>query len=318
MEEKEKSFNAGWNLDNPGNNADTSTQQVETKVEPEIKKEEVAAEQPKEEVKAEDKQGEIETPPANPQEKEEESEIKSEPAVEMKGQEIKPHESRSNQPFKHSYKQKWKSLDGIIKQKDGEILELRQKLSQLESQPKAEVKETPKEAPVNLKSLYAQMEEARLEGDIDKVVDLQMQIEDIREQKHREALEAKTSERIETTFKARDEESLLNEVVAESITNYPFLDPKGKDADPVAIEHVRGKVALYYNEGLSRSEAVYKAVHDIAPLYVKAPARKEAPKEVAVDENKLKEMAVVDKKTAPVAIPTASKEKSFASGWNLK
>jgi hypothetical protein len=128
-----------------------------------------------------------------------------------------------------------------------------------------------------LKGLRKAAADAMMEGDIDKHLEIQEQIEGIIE-------ERATARAIATMTQARAQTD-LDTAAAEVVKAFPFLDSRSQEANPEAIEDVLLlRDSLVARKGLSPAAALIKAAKTVAPGY--APASQGATSGVDKGEGK--------------------------------
>ena len=142
-------------------------------------------------------------------------------------------------------------------------------LEELSPEAKAAAKANEPPPAVDMKALRKQRMEAMMEGDTDKALELDEQIE--------ERVLAVATQQAEARLSQRDAKQTLDTVVAESMTAYPFLNDKGADANADAIDMVVAVRNQHMQAGKSAAEALRLAVNKVAPLYGKATPAKDVP-----------------------------------------
>ena len=150
-----------------------------------------------------------------------------------------------------------------------EAIRLQERLRLLEQQA-AKQPEPPKVEPVDVKALLKQRNNAILEGDDDKVAEIEAQLEAERTRKAEEAatariraeLEAERVKKAEEQAKAAEAE--LQAAAVEIVTKYPFLNSTSPDADKDAIDDVLALRQRNIDRGMSPAQALKKAVERFA------------------------------------------------------
>lgn len=126
----------------------------------------------------------------------------------------------------------------------------------------APTEEQQQEQPLDLKALRKQRTEAMMEGDIDKVSELDEQIES--------EVERRAASKAMQAFEQREAQRAFEKAVREATNAYPFLDSTKEDKNPEAIAEVVEWRDFYINKGMSPAEALTKAVGKVGPQYAKA------------------------------------------------
>lgn len=138
-------------------------------------------------------------------------------------------------------------------------IRLEEQLRLAQQQPAAPAK-TEAEAPkVDTKALIKERNAAILEGDDDKVAEIEdrLEAERLRQAEDR-AFARLSAERAKDQAKAAGDD--LQRTAQEIVAAYPFLDSNSADADPDAIEDVKDLRDVYIQRGLAPAEALRKAV----------------------------------------------------------
>lgn len=123
----------------------------------------------------------------------------------------------------------------------------------------APAEEQQQEQAVDLKALRKQRTEALMEGDIDKVAELDEQIES--------EIERRSTERAMQAMSQREQQREFQKAVKSATEAYPFLNSESKDKNPEAIAEVVEWRDFYINKGMSPAEALTKAVSKVGPQY---------------------------------------------------
>ena len=122
--------------------------------------------------------------------------------------------------------------------------------------------EQPQPEPVDIKALRQQRAEAMFEGDADKMLELDEQIEaEIERRAEARAMAAYRQQQVQTAFQS---------AVAETIQAYPFLDSQSEHANEDAINEVVEWRDFFMHKGASAPDALRKAAERVAPNYMPA------------------------------------------------
>jgi len=226
-----------------------------------------------------------------------------------------------------NYKQKWKSLDGIVKTKDARISVAESTNASLLSERRAPAASAlalsaETSAVDELVSLYEQHAEAIVEGQAKDAAKLQMKIDSIKEQRMDVRLGRQVATVATATLTAKEDEAAFNAVVSNTWRDIPYLDHTADGANDRAIKFVQVVAADYVqNGGMSRSQALASAVSEAAAIFGSAAVTSAESSivgnpESSANESTLKGMAVVKSKGGP--IKTDQKDKgggTFEAGF---
>lgn len=147
-------------------------------------------------------------------------------------------------------------------------IRLEEQLKALQSQQAAApaAPATPPPAPVDTKALIKERNVALLEGDDDKVVEIEAKLETERVRQAEERAFARLRKEQEEAS-ARAQTTELQQVAAEMVAAYPFLNSQSPDADAEAIEDVIAIRDRGIAKGLTPAEALRKAVERFKPAF---------------------------------------------------
>ncbi len=158
---------------------------------------------------------------------------------------------------------RFKEVNDTLKDEREARIRLEERLRLIEEaqgRGKPEQQEQQEQAPaVDLKELRRQRSEAIIDGDVDKIAELDEQIEN--------ELEARAVARASAQFEATRAEEAFKGVVKSSYEQYPFLDNKSASANAEAIGEVVVWRDHYYANGASLAESLRMAVERVGPRY---------------------------------------------------
>lgn len=284
----ETEFDKGFNsVDAPVSKEAVATEEVpviskEEKPVEEVKKETVTDKKP--EVKAEDTQ---------------KAEV-SEPDTK------KPDKVIDLEDNSATYKQRWKSQEGIVKSEMAKRAEAERRATELEAEiAKLKTEQKPVELPIDeIDKLEEQYLDALIEDDKALAVKLRKQIDDIRFKQFTEITKQIARDEASSTAIDQANTDKVKTIVKESIVKYPFLDhTNDKTGNPYAIRLVQTTRDDYISQGMGFVEALEAAVSEIAPMFdVKAKPSAEVVEEPVVNDEKVKSTVVVETKNAPVKL----------------
>ena len=118
----------------------------------------------------------------------------------------------------------------------------------------------------NLRDQVKARNAALLEGDEDKAADIDLAIEEWRNN----TLRAQARQEAMQDFAASQEQTAVEAVVADAFTKYTFLSSDSSDYNKEALDDVMMYRDRYLKDGEKLSVAVAKAVAKVAPMYAKA------------------------------------------------
>ena len=184
-------------------------------------------------------------------------------------------------------------LNQVLAQRDQEkerAAWLEEQLEKLIEQGKLPEKKEEVEDPFDFSAAETKYVELVLDGEAEKAAELRAIIEEERElqfsQKF-EGLTKKATEQAEQISKATIEEEKFNLAVANFEQKYPFLNSESDEYNPEATETANSLMIGYIQSGMTKTQAIKKAVKTIAPMYERAPSgntnRKKTSRKKAVD-----------------------------------
>ena len=230
-----------------------------------------------------------------------------------------------------TYKQRWKSLDGMVKSEKTKREDAERRNKELEDRIAALEKAPPKkeETPAidedgDTTDIDTEIEEARdaYESSIQDGEDketrskLYAAFRKLEKQRMEGPQPVDIEGKVEQVLSARLVKQALDAVGEKSIKQYPFLDVTGDKANFRAIAAVKTARDEYIGQGYSHADALALAVEEEAPRYAGSlPSIPKQDKEV--DEDLLKGMEAVRKKEGRIVTQQRSKAEpnSLEEAW---
>ena len=169
----------------------------------------------------------------------------------------------------------------------------REEAEQLRAALEAKASPEPASA-VDVDALEDQYFEAILEGDKDKAKGLRSKIN---AEIYNKA-EAASTAAVSASLSQREAKTSFEKAVAQTVTDFPFLDSNSPESSPEAIAEVVEWRDFYIAKGDSPASALQKAAQKVAPLYATASPDTQPP---ATD--KRKQAAVANAAKANAAQP---------------
>ena len=247
-------------------------------------------------------------------------EVAPEGTIEEKGKVESPIEEDENSL---TFKQRWKSLDGMVKSEKTKREEAEKRNAELADRIALLEKAPPKkeEAPAGDEEVDILIDEAReayesalQDGESSEVKSkLYRTLRNLENQKIKGS-PVEITETVDRVLSEREETKATNKAIAEAIKQYPFLDSKSETVNRRAMAAVKAAGDEYVAQGYSVADAIAQAVKDEAPRYAD-PSIPSRTKEV--DEDQLKGMEVVRKKESPIITQQKSKAEpqSLGEAW---
>lgn len=161
---------------------------------------------------------------------------------------------------------KRKAAEDAVQAEREARIRLEERLKALEQQSQQAKPQEPATPPVDIKALTKERNAALLEGDDDRVADIEAQIaaEQLRQAEDRAfARLQKEREREHAAASAKT----LQQTAAEIVATYPFLNSNSPDADADAIEDVLALRDRNVSKGMEPAEALRKAVERFKPAF---------------------------------------------------
>lgn len=115
-----------------------------------------------------------------------------------------------------------------------------------------------------------EMNEALFSGELDKARKLNIELRKMEQQAYKAEM-ARVREEAETAaiqkIRATEDESKFNDLVADFMTKYPVFDQKSPDFNLETVKETNGLMEAFISSGVSKSEALTKAVDYVASKY---------------------------------------------------
>lgn len=171
-------------------------------------------------------------------------------------------------------------LNQVIQQREAEKERVKWLEDQLETLIKAQTaKETPATAPetkYDFDQAESQYIEKILEGDVESAQKIRAEINKQRDSEYHKQIEtikdSLKNSSLEETTKALDD-AKFKEALADATSKYSFLNDRSKSYDEKAVRMANSLMASYVQEGLSKTEALNKAIKDVSPLFDKGTSK---------------------------------------------
>jgi len=235
---------------------------------------------------------------------------------------VKPTEVVEVDDNSATYKQRWKSQEGIVKSEMAKRAEAERRATELETEiEKLRTEQKPVTVPDTISDEIDKLEEqyldALIEDDKPVAIKIRKQIDDIKFKQFAENTKKATQNEVASTIMQQTNMDKVEKIVKESVAKYPFLDhTNDKTGNLYAIRLVRATRDDYISQGMGFIEALEAAIAEIAPMF----NTKAKPVEVAekpVDEGKVKATVAVETKNTPVKLGGKPKGlETFDQGWD--
>jgi len=215
-----------------------------------------------------------------------------------------------------TYKQRWKSQEGIVKSEKTKRDAAEKRAAELEAEIEKLKTELPEPVSDEVDKLEEKYLEAIIEDDRVAAVKIRKQIDDMKFKQFVENAKKATQEEVASTITQHTNMSKVEKIIEKSIIKYPFLDhTDDKKANPYAIRLVRATRDDYISQGMGFIEALETAVSEIAPMFeVKT---KPDSKKSVIDESKVSATVAVETKNNPVRVGGKPKGlQTFDEGWD--
>lgn len=193
------------------------------------------------------------------------------------GEEGKPANKPQTIPYDRfaEVNEKRKAAEDQAQREREERIRLEERLRAYEGAGKATEQPPPKTEAFDMKAKIKERNAAILEGDDDRVAEIEAEIE-----QHRIAeAEARAVARIEENNRL----TALQQAAAEVVEAYPFLDSTAADADKEAISEVKEWRDFYIAQGKAPHTALRKAVDRLKPVLDAKLGQHAAPQKTAAD-----------------------------------
>jgi len=203
-----------------------------------------------------------------------------------------------------TYKQRWKSQEGIVKSKDTKIAELEAEIAKFKTEQKPVEDKIVDTILGEIDKLEAEYLDALIEDDKPLAIKIRKQIDDIRFKQFAEITKQTARDEASSTAINQANTDKVKTIVEKSIAKFPFLDhTNDKTGNPYAIRLVKATRDDYISQGMEFVEALESAVAEIAPMFdTKAKSSIEVVEESIVNDDKVKSTVVVETKNAPVKL----------------
>lgn len=187
-------------------------------------------------------------------------------------------------------------LDKALRQRDeykDRALWLEEQLEKLieQNSTKQEKEKVPPPPPYDFDGAEEQYVALLLEGETAKAVKLRREIDNQRQLQFQNLIaeiEERAIEKATQTSSASTENAKFQALIENYENKYPFLDSEHDDYNEEAIDTVNTLLAGYIAKGISKSEALKKAVGKVAPMFVQETkaTKKSVGQERKVEANK--------------------------------
>jgi len=223
-----------------------------------------------------------------------------------------------------TYKQRWKSQEGIVKSEMAKRTEAERRATDLEAElEKLRTEQKPVAVPDAISDEIDKLEEqyldALVEDDKPVAIKIRKQIDDIKFKQFAENTRKATQDEVASTIMQQVNTDKVEKIVKESVAKYPFLDhTNDKTGNLYAIRLVRATRDDYISQGMGFIEALEAAIEEIVPMFnTKPKSPTEVVKEPVVDEGKVKATVAVETKNTPVKLGGKPKGlETFDEGWD--
>jgi hypothetical protein len=210
-------------------------------------------------------EGEQETPPEDPPAEQEA------PPEDPPAEQEAPPEQANGKPQSIPYDRfaevnsKRKAAEEAAQAEREARIRLEEQLKAMQSQ-QSQAPTAPAPDPVDTKALIKERNAALLEGDDDRVAEIEAKLEDERVRQAEERAVARMRKEQEEAS-AKSQATELKAVAAEIVAAYPFLNSASTDADEEAIEDVMALRDRGIAKGMTPAEALRKAVDRFRPSF---------------------------------------------------
>lgn len=170
------------------------------------------------------------------------------------------------------------------------------KLINASQNTKEAVKEKAAEVPFDFDAAEEAYITAIVEGDAVEAKKIRKQIDSEKTRILKSEIEAENQENLRKIQLAKEEEK-FQATVENFESKYSFFNPKKKGYNEDAVDTVNTLMAGFIAKGLSKTEALERAVNKVVPMFHKEPAKPEENKKRVVDQRKKNVQTM--KKTPP-------------------